>query len=119
MSKHIGRSSTWVEVSATKFTHMHGYVEANSFGMWDAVLVYKQRPALPRKGAPKVNNKALIESLKKMNLPDHLIPKLEEGRPWRKATKHCGEHKRARQAMMALEDAIKKFQTESNPDKIL
>ena len=94
MSKN--RNERWVEASATRFNHMHGYVQANSFGLWDAVIVFKQRPSLQRKGQPK---------------------KEQPERPWKRATKHCGEHKRARQAMMAVEDAVRKF--ESNQDKIL
>ena len=98
MSKHIGRKESWLETSATKFNHLNGYVQLNSFGTWDAVLVFKQRAPLQRKGQPK---------------------KEQPARPWKKAAKHCGEHKRARQAMMAVEDAIKKFQAEPNVDKIL
>lgn len=119
MSKHEGRQERWVEVSPTRFNHMHGYVQCNSYGLWEAILVYRQRPPLPRKGQPKKDNRDFIETLRKLNLPEHLLPKVEEGRPWRRATKHCGEHKRARQAMMALEAAVKKFMTEKDPDKLL
>jgi hypothetical protein len=93
MSRHIGRKETWFEVSPTRFNGLHGYVQLNSFGTWDAVMVFKQRS--PLQGPPK------------------------KERPWHKASKHCGEHKRARQAMMAVEDAVKKFQAEPNLDKVL
>jgi hypothetical protein len=92
MSKN--RNERWFEVSPTRFNHLHGYVELNSFGLWNAIVVYKQRQPL-RKNQPPVS------------------------RPWQRAVKHCGEHKRARNAMMAVEDAVKKMQAEKNEHQLL
>ncbi len=94
MSKHISRNETWFEISNKKFIGPNGYVELNKYGMWDAMIVFNQRIAL-RKGEPKAE------------------------RTFQKITRKCGEHKRAREAMMAVENAAKKMKAENNPDKIL
>lgn len=96
MSKHIGRKQQWVEVSATRFNGANGFVELNQFGMWNAVLVFKTRTPLARKGQP-----------------------IKESRPWRRTTRHAGEWKRARQAMMAVENAAEKLIAEKNPDILI
>jgi len=93
----MGRNERWVELSNKKFSGVNGFVELNTFGKWDAVVVFQTRPPLNRKGQPK---------------------KEQAPRPWRRTTKHCGEWKRPREAMIAVESAAAKMKAENNPDRL-
>jgi hypothetical protein len=102
MSKHIGRKQKWTEVGPTRYDGMFGYVEQNQHGRWDGFVVYRQRTS--------------FESILLMRTPAALHESL---RQFRKATKPVGEHKRAREAMMAVERMVEKMQAENNPDIVL
>lgn len=43
MSKHHSRKSRWIEVSNTCYTSLCGLVVANPRGKWDAFVKYKKR----------------------------------------------------------------------------
>lgn len=94
MSKFVGRKSRWVEVNNLYFTGSNGYVQCNRKGLWDAVVTYKSRPALERKGERK-------------------------DRPWSDVSFHCGEFKRLKEAMDSVEKKAKEMISQKNPDIIM
>ena len=102
MSKHIGRKEKWNQTSPTRYDGIYGYVEQNQHGRWDGFLSYQYRTSL--------------ESVLLMRAPAALHESL---RRFRKATKPCGEYKRAREAMMAVEAKAEAMKREKNPDILI
>ena len=92
MSKHQSRRNRWVKTSDLRYSGANGYVELNREGMWDAVVTYQTRRPLQE---TPIN------------------------RPWRTVKHYLNEYKRAREAMMAVEDKIKVLKKENNLDVIL
>ena len=118
MSRHIGRNENWVKLSPTRYDGFYGYVECNKRGLWDAVVVYQARSpfsTLPPKPLPKTFH--WPHFISKYNWVTEL--NLNDQRAWRKKRMHCGEWKRAREAMMAVEAKVKELKAEKNPDMLI
>ena len=79
MSKHKGRKSRWTEISPTHHVSACGEIRANPRGKWDAFVRYNKR----------------MESSK--------------GVYFYQVVESCGECKRARDAMMAVEEKAKQL----------
>jgi hypothetical protein len=99
MSKHIPRTERWWEVSRTKFLSPFGYVEMNPRGKWDAMVVCQEREKPHRKGQP--------------------MKELSPAEQWRTIKRHCGEFRRSREAMMAVEEKIESLRREKSSDRII
>jgi hypothetical protein len=116
MSKHKSRKSRWVEISPICFASSCGVVTANARGKWDAVVKFKRR-----------GFKSSVESrgLKELFEPGHFLYKYAESLekteivPTFYETKRTiGEYKRAREAMMAVEEAAIQI-ARQNDDNII
>jgi hypothetical protein len=92
MSKHIGRKQAWTETSSLRHDSAFGFVKKNTEGKWDAYVIYHVRSALGS------------------------TPKL---RPWKKREEIIGEHKRAREAMMAVETKVKELKNLDDEDVLI
>lgn len=92
MSKHISRKQIWTETSFLRYDSTFGYVKKNTEGKWDGYAVYHVRSPL----TDAVRN-----------------------RPWRKREEIVGEHKRAREAMVAVEAKINELKKSKDEDVLL
>ena len=115
MSKHIGRKENWVKVSPTRHIGLYGYVECNKRGLWDAVIQYQVRTPIPKEPPKELS----ID--KHFKWPNWIMEHNYRFNPraWRKTRMHCGEFRRAREAMMAVEQKIKELKADNNPDVLL
>lgn len=99
MSSHESRRKRWFQVSNTRYQCAFGFVQQNKNAMWDGYVIYQIRPPLEK----------YIKGL----------PSIVVARPWTRKEECVGERKRAREAMMAVEQRVKEIKEKNDPDIIL
>lgn len=90
MSKHVSRKSRWIEISAKHHKTSCGEVKINLKGKWDAFVKYKS---------------LVKDSNGVKRCADTVV--------------FCGEYKRAREAMMAVEDKAIQLNKQSDVEIVL
>ena len=99
MSSHEGRKKRWVQISSTRYNCAYGYIQKNKNAMWDGYVIYQIRPPLE----PYIRG----------------LPTIVAHRHWARHEECVGERKRAREAMMAVEERVKAIKTKADPDVLL